>query len=177
MRLVRQKVCSSTSSSYVLRWTPHIESRGPLPASMSGSCMCYYPRVFALRITRLGSLVAGIFSIIWVFHSSPTTSKHCPRFQQKLVDARYRLVLQLGRQLCRKGWLRLPAGKRVGTNARHVNLSKPIQSLQSDSKTFNPIRNFSLILSHLESIFDIIISHAVRITLELIHSVSSFLAA
>jgi hypothetical protein len=35
--------------------------------------------VFVLPTTHLGTLVTGRFTRIWGFHSSPTTSEHCPR--------------------------------------------------------------------------------------------------
>jgi hypothetical protein len=68
--------CSASSSS-ILWCTAHVRSGGPLPAAMSESCKCYNPSVFALRLTHLGTLVTGKFTMIWGFHSSPTTSEHC----------------------------------------------------------------------------------------------------
>jgi hypothetical protein len=44
--------------------------------STSGSCKCYKPCVFALRLTHLGTLVRGKFTRNWGLHPSPTTSEH-----------------------------------------------------------------------------------------------------
>jgi hypothetical protein len=71
-----ETVCCSTSSSSILWWITHVRSGGPLPAATSGSCKCYNPSVFALRLTHLRTLVTGKFTRIWGFHSSPTTSEH-----------------------------------------------------------------------------------------------------
>jgi hypothetical protein len=49
----------STSSSSVLWWTTPLRSATPLPAATSGSCKCYNPSVFALRLRQLGTSVTG----------------------------------------------------------------------------------------------------------------------
>jgi hypothetical protein len=45
-------------------------------AATSGSCKCYNPSVFVLRLAHLCTLVTGRCMRIWGFHSSPTTSEH-----------------------------------------------------------------------------------------------------
>jgi hypothetical protein len=53
-----------------------VRSGSLLPAGTSGSCKCYNPSVFALRLKYLGTLVTGKFTGIWGFQSSATTSHH-----------------------------------------------------------------------------------------------------
>jgi hypothetical protein len=86
------------SSSSVLCWITHVRSGGPLPAATSGSCKCYNPSVFALRLTHLGTLVTGTFTRNWGFHSSPTTSELWLKVSNYAGNP---LVRQLGRHLCR----------------------------------------------------------------------------
>jgi hypothetical protein len=63
-------------STSVLCWITYVRSGGPLPAAMSKSCRSDDPGVFASRLTQLGTLVTGIFTMIWGFRSSLTTREH-----------------------------------------------------------------------------------------------------
>jgi hypothetical protein len=54
-----ETVYCSTRSSSVLWWTTHVRHGGPLPAVVPKSCKSYSPSVFALRLTHLGTLIAG----------------------------------------------------------------------------------------------------------------------
>jgi hypothetical protein len=60
-------VCCSQHNSSVLRWIVCAPSVGPLLAAVSGSCKCCNPIVFALRLTRFGSLVMANSRELWDF--------------------------------------------------------------------------------------------------------------
>jgi hypothetical protein len=74
--LSSEMVCCFASSLSVLWWIMHVRSGGPLLASMSRSCNCCNPSVFALQVTHSGALVTDRFTRIWVFHPLLTTSEH-----------------------------------------------------------------------------------------------------
>jgi hypothetical protein len=71
-----ETVCCSTSSSSVHDGfrVSYLEVRCPQRRTKAAGS--YNPSVFALRLTHLCTLVAGKFTSIWGFHSSPTTSEH-----------------------------------------------------------------------------------------------------
>ena len=68
------KFCCISCSS-VRWWTTRSPSGGPLFAPMSSGCRCFNPRVIALLLVHLGTLITGKVTSICEFHSSPTTSE------------------------------------------------------------------------------------------------------
>jgi len=59
------------SSSSAPWWITRTPNWGPPPAPTSGCCRCYKPSVFALLRVHPGTLVAGIFTSLWVSNKGP----------------------------------------------------------------------------------------------------------
>jgi hypothetical protein len=118
-----ETVCCSTSSSSVLWWITHVRSGGPLPTATSGSCKCYNPSVFALRLTHHGTLVTGRFTRIWDSILRQPHQSTDWEFQLKvswcgepLSSATWKVLVPT------RGWLKSPTGTRwVASSFRQVS--------------------------------------------------------
>jgi hypothetical protein len=138
-----ETACCSISSSSVLWWITHVRSGGPLPAATSGSCKCYNPSVFALRLTHLGTVVTGKFTWVWGFHSSPTTLEHCLRVSTQ--------VSWCGEVLCSATWktpvptkLKSPTGNRGGLMFSRSTEAVPKKATKSAKRV---VSNYSATLT------------------------------